>query len=318
MGRRVLKTRVVTTPSFFNETADDPATAQPADLRGDDISVPCLSLPVRTEPKDLYSRVKYWDDMADPLAEPSTPSGDFHGVTPPNNLPRSPFDAIEEPGLARSTTASEDALAALDTAQTTGLQNRVPDAATEVDCPPEEIEVDPNGDTLLTLGQGGSAVKLRVQSHIVGAASAVLAEKSRFRSWLKLKAGQLHHLELADEGPCTAPAMKTICEAIHFRSNMDDTVPGARELVEIGTLSERYEFTNALRPWSINWLRQARKRASIPDLKELLIAAQMLDAYTEYSRISFDLIRLHIGPFKYGEGLAPDFLGRGRHRTFGT
>ncbi|KAK3669160.1 hypothetical protein LTR78_010959 [Recurvomyces mirabilis] len=292
MGRRVLKRRVVTSPSFFEKTAEEPAIAEHAYLQGDDGSVPCQSLPIRTGSKDVCNHSESRDNIADLSAETSTPSVDLDVVTAPDGLPGGPLDAIEKSGLIWSATASEIAASAPDTIQTIGLQDEASDTTVEVAFPTQEIEVDLNWYTLLTLGQGNSAVKLRVQSHIVGVASAVLAEKSRVRSWLSLKAGQLHHLELAGELACTAQAMKTICNAIHFRSNMDHVVHGARELVQIGVVSKKYEFTNALRPWSAHWLRQARKTASLPDLQELLEAARMLDAYEEYSRISFDLIQL--------------------------
>ncbi|KAK4551458.1 hypothetical protein LTR86_011165 [Recurvomyces mirabilis] len=282
--------------------------AEHAYLQGDDGSVPCQSLPIRTGSKDVCNRSESWDNIADLSAKTSTPSVDLDVVMPPNGLPGGSLDAIEKSGLEWSATASENAASAADTIQTISLQDEASDTTIEVAFPTQETEVDPNGDTLLTLGQENSAVKLRVQSHIVGAASAVLAEKSRYRSWSSLKAGQLHHLDLTGELPCTAQAMKTICNAIHFRSNMDHVVHGPRELVQIGVVSKKYEFTNALRPWSAHWLRQARKIASLPDLQELLEAARMLDAYEEYSRISFDLIRLHIGAFKHGKGLTRDIL----------
>ncbi|KAK3615158.1 hypothetical protein LTR56_026768 [Elasticomyces elasticus] len=85
---------------------------------------------------------------------------------------------------------------------------------------------------------------------------------------------------------------------------MENGSPGVHELVATGNVTRKYNFTNAPRPWSMCWLRQARKRPSIPDLRELLKAAHNLEAYEEYSRISFDSIRLHIGFFGLREGLA--------------
>ncbi|KAK0302162.1 hypothetical protein LTR29_017669 [Friedmanniomyces endolithicus] len=186
-----------------------------------------------------------------------------------------------------------------------------PKQVTEVELHDREIEIDPAGDTVLCLGQGDSVIELRVQSQILSAASAALAEKSRSRSWFKLKAGELHHIELTDEGQA-ADAMKIICEAIHFRSSALHKTFEPRELVATGRVSKKYEFTDALRPWSADWLRRARRVASVPELKELLTAAKLFDAWEEYSRISFDLIRLHIGPFGRGQGIATEITGKTR------
>ncbi|KAK3066769.1 hypothetical protein LTR53_016742 [Teratosphaeriaceae sp. CCFEE 6253] len=43
-----------------------------------------------------------------------------------------------------------------------------------------------------------------------------------------------------------------------------------------------------------------------PGAQGALTAAQLFDALEEYSRISFDLIRLHIGPFGRGQGIATE------------
>ncbi|KAK4906606.1 hypothetical protein LTR49_024253, partial [Elasticomyces elasticus] len=153
----------------------------------------------------------------------------------------------------------------------TGMRSAgwVSKAGMEVDLPNRETEVDPMGDTLLAPGQGDKLVELRVQSQILWAASASPAEKSRFRSWLRLKFGELHNIELTDEGEAV-PAMKVICEATHFCTSTIPEVLNPRELVAIGTVSKKDESMNALWPWSATYLRQGLRTASIPDLKEPL------------------------------------------------
>lgn len=45
---------------------------------------------------------------------------------------------------------------------------------------------------------------------------------------------------------------------------------------------------------------------------ELLTAAQFFEAWEKYSRVSFDLIRLHIGPFGRRPGIAAEVSGKVR------
>jgi hypothetical protein len=42
----------------------------------------------------------------------------------------------------------------------------------------------------------------------------------------------------------------------------------------------------------------------------LLEAARLLDVWEEYSHISLDMVRLQVGPFGHGRGIAADTVGK--------
>lgn len=168
------------------------------------------------------------------------------------------------------------------------------------------IDICSTGGVLLDMPSEDGAKMLRVSCQILSAASSVMAEKIRGLSWLKRKSGELLRLELLNEDQGT---MEIICNATHFRTSRLPAILTPEDLVRVGRISEKYDFREALRPWSTIWLQKALTKSDLPGLTKLLEAARLLDAWVEYSEISFDLVRLQVRPFQHGMGISADTIG---------
>jgi hypothetical protein len=103
--------------------------------------------------------------------------------------------------------------------------------------------------------------------------------------------------------------LKLICHAIHFRSEQLRKMFSSNDLVGTESVSQDYRFAEALLPWSKIWLHDALPEAGVLDLVKLLEVARLLDAWEEYSRISFHIVRLQIRSSQPGEGIAADTIG---------
>jgi hypothetical protein len=169
------------------------------------------------------------------------------------------------------------------------------------------INICPTGNVLLEMPSRKGEKQLLVSRSILWAASSVMAEKIRGLSWLKRKTGELLHLELLDEDQT---AMEVVCNAIHFRTDCLPATFSTADLLRIGRVAEKYAFREALRAWGTKWLSRALLDANPEELAMLLEAARLLDAWEEYSHISLDMVRLQVGPFGHGRGIAADTVGK--------
>lgn len=149
--------------------------------------------------------------------------------------------------------------------------------------------------------------KIRVSRGVLSAASSVMAQKLQVLPSTVAGKGELFDIDLPSED---LRAMETICNAVHFRSADIPTTQSPTDLVRVGRISKEYQFTEALRPWSMTWIREALKTAQVHELSKLLEAARLLDVWEEYSLVSFDMVRLQVGAFQYRNGLPPDTIGQ--------
>ncbi len=86
---------------------------------------------------------------------------------------------------------------------------------------------------------------------------------------------------------------------LHYRAREAPRPLVADDLVRIGVLCDKYDFTEALRLWSSSELRAEILRADTDDLYKLLEAAYLLDTWEEYDQVSTQIILRQLGPFEH-------------------
>ncbi len=94
-----------------------------------------------------------------------------------------------------------------------------------------------------------------------------------------------------------AEAFIVLCNVIHFRT---DEVPKKLALTclhDLAIICDKYNCTSALAPWSAMWLQAKIESFAAKDLNKLLFAAYVLDIPDAFSRISWEILLVQVGPF---------------------
>ncbi len=176
---------------------------------------------------------------------------------------------------------------------------------------PSVIDVDPAGDVILEVCCPDGKRSLLVSSKVLTLASPAFADlcNSQFNTDLgnHLTAAK-PSIPLSDDN---AKAIIVFCNAIHHRTN---EVPRTLELTcleNLAVICDKYDCASTLQPWSAMWL-QARIEAHAPEeLNKLLFAAYVLDSPDAFSRISWEILMVQVGPFVHLPGLTDNDLVTG-------
>jgi hypothetical protein len=163
------------------------------------------------------------------------------------------------------------------------------------------VTIDPEGDIAIELSRGEDKVQLRVSSKVLSLASSVFARmfKSKFREGQSLSNANstgLVVIPLTDEDE---DAFTLLCNILHFRMSVIAQTPSLSCLLNLATICDKWDFTEAITPITEQWLRDTdlSEEASSETLHKLLLVAYVLDAPVAFSKISWEVVVRHVGPF---------------------
>jgi len=74
-------------------------------------------------------------------------------------------------------------------------------------------------------------------------------------------------------------------------------------LTDLAVICDKYHCTSALAPWSAIWLQAEIASLAVKDLDRLLFAAYVLDSPDAFSRVSWEILFVQVGPFVNLPGL---------------
>ena len=159
--------------------------------------------------------------------------------------------------------------------------------------------IDPDGDIILEFSSSDGGSQILVSSKVLSMASPVFKAmfNSRFREGLSnLPASGKLSIPLPDDN---AEAFAIFCKAIHHRTAEIPRNLPIDCLENLAIIGDKYDCTSALSPWSNIWLLSWVDSGSIKsgDLNKLLFVAFVLDCPKAFSRISWEILLLHVGPF---------------------
>lgn len=173
------------------------------------------------------------------------------------------------------------------------------------------VEFDPGEDVSFELSCPDGKVHLLVSSRVLTLASPVFAAmfNSQFREGLSNRtASRGPPIPLPDDD---GPAFLIFCAAIHYQT---DQVPRNLSLAcleNLGIICDKYSCAKALAPWSDIWLKMEIEHLIVKDIKRSLFAAYVLDSPDAFSRISWEMIYDHVGPFNHLPGMTDHDLVTG-------
>ncbi|TKA65725.1 hypothetical protein B0A55_12140 [Friedmanniomyces simplex] len=159
-------------------------------------------------------------------------------------------------------------------------------------------DIDADGEVLIEVTRNeGTATALRVSSKVLSLASAVFDKM--FHSGFKEDIGSspclpLRSIPLRDDDE---EALRTILYAIHYRGEKMAGNPSVQLLSKIGVLCDKYDFAQALAPWSTRWIDYAMTAAQGRDLESLLLTSYTLDAADMFWKISSKIANQQSGGF---------------------
>ncbi|ROT35416.1 hypothetical protein SODALDRAFT_284129 [Sodiomyces alkalinus F11] len=151
--------------------------------------------------------------------------------------------------------------------------------------------LDPSGNVTLAFPdkKGSTSIQFVVSSPVLALASSyfrVLFE-SNFKEGLETKAGTFPRIELEEDD---SEAMEAILSLLHFRNGTEYTTMKPEKLAAIALHCNKYQCTNALRPWLHLWL-DSEKVPKAYDIGFLLSAAFFFEDAKHFRRISALAIR---------------------------
>ena len=158
------------------------------------------------------------------------------------------------------------------------------------------INIDPSGNVILEVLYPDGQKRLLVSSKVLTLVSPVFAAilKSSFREGLSHYPTSAVSIPLPDDD---AEAFIVLCNTIHFRTNDVPEKLTLMCLVNLAIICDKYNCTSALAPWSAMWLQAKIDSLDAKDLHKLLFAAYILDNPDVFSRISWEILFIQIGPF---------------------
>ena len=133
-----------------------------------------------------------------------------------------------------------------------------------------------------------ATASLLVSSKVLSLASPVFAAllSPDFLEGNQVRRGHCPVIKLQDDDPA---AMTAICNILHFRYDCVPSHIGPEQLAEIGILSDKYDCSKALQPWSAKWLSTHQTPPS--ELGHMLLAAYKLNDADHFASISAQVIR---------------------------
>ena len=170
------------------------------------------------------------------------------------------------------------------------------------------VNADPDGDLFLELSLPDGKTRLLVSSKVLTLVSDVFAKmlSSRFKEGLRTHATSEKPLIPLSEDD--AEAFIILCKVIHHHM---DEVPRTLTptcLEKIAIICDKYNCTRALAHSSMTWLQAGIETSVAKDFNKLLFAAYVLDIPDAFSRISWEILVVQVGPFFNLPGLTDQDL----------
>lgn len=114
------------------------------------------------------------------------------------------------------------------------------------------VDIYPNGDVVLIVGQGDEKTRLRVSSHALSCVSPVFKRmlSSNFVEGLPTTQSTTRNIELPEDD---VTAITTLCNIAHMRSKSVNLV-SFRALECLSIICDKYDAVEALMPWTSHWM----------------------------------------------------------------
>ncbi|KAL3424235.1 hypothetical protein PVAG01_03516 [Phlyctema vagabunda] len=151
-----------------------------------------------------------------------------------------------------------------------------------------------DGDLVLIVGP--ERLKLRVHSLFLKAASkpfsALLGPDWKEGHEMLDRDGPPTELILPEDN---AAALQLICTVLHHRNNKVPETLAAGDVLRVAVTADKYDFVDALKLASTNWLRPGKNQAR--DLMLLTSAAYLFQNAQAFAEITKALVLTYDGPF---------------------
>lgn len=157
-------------------------------------------------------------------------------------------------------------------------------------------DIDPNGDIIIELSTK-QKTRLLVSSKVLTLASPVFGKmlSSHFKEGLSNHANEEKTLiSLPDDD---ADAFLVVFNIIHHRNNQVPKNLPTDCLENFAIICDKYDLSNALAPSSAVLLQTSVGTSPAQDFNKLLFAAYVLDVPEAFSRISWEILLIQVGPF---------------------
>lgn len=170
------------------------------------------------------------------------------------------------------------------------------------------LDIAPDGDIILLVGEEPNQRTLRVHSFALKIASKVFAAMfgPHFTEGQSLSSADPRIVPLPEDD---SDAMATICCVIHYRRDLITDVPDIDKICNIALSADKYEFTVALQPFFQIWMRNIGEVKQIKALLKATVAAYIFDDAAIFADVTKFLI-MHCSE-KYThhwDGIVNDFL----------
>lgn len=157
------------------------------------------------------------------------------------------------------------------------------------------INIADRGDVILVVGGDDKVSKLKVDSHMLQAASEPFKVMfgPNFQEGRVLSYDDPKEISLGDDD---ADAMETICWIIHLKSKLAMKELSGHKILKIAKTIDKYLFHDAL-DWAIRCWLQLEVSEDLANLLDLVKSALILRQPVAFKRITKLLIMQHTGPY---------------------
>ena len=152
-----------------------------------------------------------------------------------------------------------------------------------------KVVVDPDGDVILVFDAG---TEVQVSSKVLSVASPVFKAMfgPRFLEGQDLNTTTPKRVSLPEDN---AAAMTTLCNVVHHRHNSVRKVLALEQVVELATICDKYNCSEAFSLWSYNWgchLYWSEGFSSHKDAARLLNSFFVFNDDTHVKKISHSIV----------------------------
>ena len=167
---------------------------------------------------------------------------------------------------------------------------------------PSIFELYKHGDVILKLRNDTTAYDLLVSSHALSLVSPVFSAmfNDAFVESQNLSSASTRQIDLPDDDP---ELMKALCDIAYMRTA---DIPSRHKedfLVEFAVLCDKYDCTQAVRPWSGIWFSSLFTACSLPVVMDtvlsLLFFSYVMDLPDEFQKSTQKLCRTLTGPINF-------------------
>ncbi|KAH8717001.1 hypothetical protein GQ44DRAFT_829670 [Phaeosphaeriaceae sp. PMI808] len=155
---------------------------------------------------------------------------------------------------------------------------------------PSHIDIDKRGDILLNVGKDdATSTTLLVSSRVLSLASKVFEAmfNTGFAESQGLSSGLPRHVSLPDDD---IASMVLLCKVVHMQTSDISATMSVPSLAKFAFVCDKYDCTNAVRPWGIVWIScYLNDSSSYPEL--LLTTSFLLDLTREFNILSMRLVK---------------------------